>query len=139
MSEKRLQLTAILCWCAIILASYLLIGCGPVYRTQYTFDPPQDRDGRTCVLHCDNNKMQCEHMERMRHQHCEQRADWEQERCEYELERKNKKEKWYSCARSSCSLNLEPCERQYRLCYQNCGGEVVASEICVMNCEAEQQ
>ncbi len=110
-------------------------GCGPMYDTRYTFVPPESQSGRTCTFQCENSKMQCQQIEQMRNDTCEERARIEQQQCQWNMQMQGKKEKWYDCGLSSCSEDTERCESQYRSCFQMCGGTVRSETVCIANCD----
>lgn len=115
-----------------------LISCGPMYDTQYTFIPPESAQGKACTYQCQNGKYQCEQIDRMQVDRCEESARREQERCKWDLAFRGEKEHWYDCALDSCSANTEQCEAQYRSCFQMCGGTVNTQTVCVANCQQAQ-
>ncbi len=124
----------------VLSASVLMFGCGPVFRTNYTYTPPESSHGRACVYSCDTTKVNCEHLERMREENCDERARLEKERCERDFELRGKKPKWSDCwSSSSCSANLDHCHQLYVSCYQSCGGKVRSEEVCVSNCDKIQR
>ncbi len=108
-------------WVLIGIGSYLLVGCGPIYNTEYTFEPPQSPEGKSCTFQCKNTELQCEQMEKMREENCLLRS---------KLECKDQKE----CSTSSCRTDNDVCEEMYRNCYQACGGTVDTHKVCVLNC-----
>lgn len=112
-----------------------LVGCGPMFQTQYTYVPPSSETGRTCVFQCENSRYQCQQLEEMRKERCEEDARREQERCQWQLAMRGKEEKWYDCPTASCSADTERCDGMYRSCYQSCGGRVDAKTVCVANCD----
>ena len=124
------------------LLSVSLIACGPVYHTDYTFDPPGSQSGRTCVLQCDNSKLLCDQLTESRYDSCLQRAELQYQSCEsrkiYRIDYESGKTKCVEncyCYRESCSRDEETCDKQYRSCYQTCGGKVTSRTYCVSNCE----
>lgn len=40
-------------------AAFVLVGCGPQYRTYTSYHPPGDNDGRQCVNTCLDRKSLC--------------------------------------------------------------------------------
>ena len=128
--------------------SFLLIAfltsCGPVYKTNYTYIPPENEEGKSCIFQCDNTKLQCYQLEDMRYQRCLDRADRDYYRCEanrryvynYKKKRRECRHNCY-CFRSSCSQTREVCDDRYRTCYQTCGGSVTSETVCVSNCEEQ--
>jgi hypothetical protein len=120
---------------SVVLGALVLTSCGPIYETRYTFSPPRSGEGRNCTYQCEHSKQQCREIEEMRAQRCEEHSRWETERCQRDLERRGKKEHWYSCGGDSCSADYDRCESSYRSCYESCGGRVNSEEVCTMNCE----
>lgn len=120
----------------LALALLTLIGCGPIYDTQYQFTPPDDGNGRACIYQCENGREQCTELEELREESCENRAESEYQRCADNIyRRKGRDPKWNECYRESCSSDTERCENSYRSCYQSCGGKVRAETVCVANCD----
>lgn len=126
---------------AVLVLGSLIASCGPIMQTNYQFTPPKSESGRNCIVHCDSSKNTCEQLEQMKYELCEQRAEQEYYNCqrwEAAADRQSgTKRKWYegSCYRDSCSSNIEGCAINYRICYQNCGGQVISETICVSNCD----
>ncbi len=108
-----------------------LSGCGPMYETRYNLTPPPGQMGQVCVNQCDQIRLQCMQGEDLRVQNCETQnrlARLEYEQC---------RQRGYSdCYEDTtwCSADYEPCEGQFRQCYQNCGGKVESYQVCVFNC-----
>jgi hypothetical protein len=124
----------------LLLLIVALMGCGPVYQTDYIFRPPEDYNGRNCILQCDNMKMQCEQSAEMSYQDCEHRNAIEYDHCMRREKVYNKKgdciENCY-CSQDtwSCSRDFSRCDLNYRQCYRNCGGTVLEQNRCVSNCQ----
>lgn len=113
-----------------------LVGCGPMYQTEYIYTPPESSSGSACIFQCENSKQQCQQIQSMRSEDCERRAEYEYQRCEDRIyDRKGRDAKWYECTRESCTEDTERCEASYRSCYQSCGGRVEAQTRCVSNCD----
>lgn len=137
----RAQLYSLLKISTFVAVATTVLACGPVYKTDYTFFPPERESGRTCVMQCENSKMQCRQLVQLRHDSCRQQAETAYYLCEasrrYRIDSKGKQkciENCY-CSRESCSEDYEPCDSQYRSCYQTCGGKVTSRTYCVSNCE----
>lgn len=121
-----------------LLVPVFTVSCGPVYRTTYSYDPPETAEGQRCVTHCQFIESQCENQERLIHDNCEMRAELTQSNCmarrRYDHEGKCKR--YCYCSRPYCaSPSFESCKVKYNQCYQNCGGGVSSSTECVRNCE----
>ncbi|MCB0358636.1 MAG: hypothetical protein KDD44_03345 [Bdellovibrionales bacterium] len=113
----------------------LLSACSPVYRTNYSFVPPEDPRGQACVFQCQTVKLQCEQLEKSENDRCVDRAEYDYDRCEARNDRRREDKQDY-CYRSYCpGPNFDRCEDQYRSCYQSCGGTVNAHTQCVSFCE----
>lgn len=120
----------------LLLAS-LLVACGPIYSTDYDYDPPEDSQGRACVSMCRSARSYCEMA-------AEARAEREELRCELEAERdydrclaRGEPEDAHSCHRRPCidpGVNDAHCAGEFRNCYRDCGGEVEAIRTCRFNC-----
>lgn len=129
------KLTRSWLYVAACFAIVLFGGCGPIYDTRYYYTPPQDPHGRFCILQCENLQMQCEQLEQMKVENCNHRARMEQDRCRSDIRRHGREPKPHECPMiGTCSADTEHCENKYRICYQNCGGQVHAEQVCVFNC-----
>ena len=123
----------------LTLLALMLCSCGPLYETRYSFTPPRDYNGRSCVISCETSRLQCKQLQQMQYNTCEQQSRLEQDRCEFNIRLEGREPKWYECSSSYCSNDTESCESTYRNCYQLCGGSVIAEDVCVANCEVPQQ
>ena len=129
-----------------ILCFFVLLfqGCGPVYRTHYDYITPDTQWGRTCVNRCLANKSQCKMSCRQIYQDCISYAN-DAARPEYrhylqeEKHQKDKSNKHFHKSiqnfadYSDCS-NKCNCEKDYRLCYAQCGGTIITTKKCVLFC-----
>ncbi len=117
----------------VLLFVVLLAGCGPVYRTEYSYQPPQDPQGRNCLMQCENMRMQCRTNEDYRLRSCEDQNRIA--RLEYDNCMAMKYDRCRDNSTYCGSSDYERCDMDYRLCYQNCGGIISSREICVYGCE----
>lgn len=109
-----------------------IIGCGPMYETQFFYTPPDSPQGQVCASQCEMNKINCEQLEDMRKENCEYRARQEYEDClRYRYDD--------YCYEESCSADYTRCERMYNSCYTACGGKVTSQQVCVAFCNQPQQ
>jgi hypothetical protein len=122
--------------CAAALAT--LVGCGPVYRTQYSFVPPVDTDGRRCIVQCADMQARCR-------ESAENRASLERSACQ-----QNATIRYAAClatakgdsARTACNpsaycevrADTAHCDDEYARCYATCGGQVESRQVCVLGC-----
>ena len=131
MSLKRMTLILV----ASAVSAIILGGCGPIYDTRYSYVPPGNPQGQTCVFQCENIKMQCEQLELMKAENCRNRARLDEDRCKDNIRRQGREPKPSECSQVDfCSADYDHCEERYRQCYQNCGGRVHAEQVCVFNC-----
>ena len=143
-------LRLLLCGLVVLLVGSVLSGCPPpqpVYRTTYSYTPPEAEQGRTCAMQCEVNRGQCEQMAGMRQDTCTQRADMNFDQCETEataehdacLERQRTVRGTLcirrQCLRDHCSDGRGECETQYNRCFQVCGGNVQENRECVQHCQ----
>jgi hypothetical protein len=122
-----------------LLAALLLAACAK----EYTFTPPASAEGRACVERCQGSQSSCRRdqdlkADRARTQ-CEADAARRQEQCQLEapmeyaacLKFAKTDEDRAACTLRDCdqpacysSPSYSLCERDYRACYENCGGKV---------------
>lgn len=140
----------------IAFAIVVLSGCGPSYRTDYTFKPPKDRSGRRCILKCLDKK-----------QACNLQCDKTRKQCQLENQKTElvndlmhmtvPAKTWShtsedrhgntvtgtsmstsvqvpSFTKVNCNTDCG-CDSIYRACYTTCGGEVEAHTVCVSGCK----
>ncbi|MDD3609580.1 MAG: hypothetical protein PHI49_07490 [Halothiobacillaceae bacterium] len=115
-----------------------LVGCGPIYRTEYRYTPPQDMAGKQCINQCGSIREMCRST-------AENRAAQERASCQ-----QNASIRYAACvatakddsARRACNPNAycnreadtSHCEREYRQCYQGCGGKIDSYQVCEFGC-----
>jgi hypothetical protein len=87
---------------------------------------------RSCKQNCNHQERQCEENRRLKAQN---------EYQQYLLERQISKEPITKTASSFEGFNncsnyycTNDCNSDYRICYTNCGGEVLTKQVCVFNC-----
>jgi hypothetical protein len=118
----------------------VLSGCGPIYDTQYSFEPPQSASGPHCIYQCDTTKAQCIELKQMRADSCNERSQRQSYYCTEDIRsRYNREPKWYECTEELCSDDTDFCDDQYRSCYQACGGRVNRETRCIANCPTQPQ
>jgi hypothetical protein len=61
-------------WIVLVLGCYFNVGCGPIYRTNYSFTPPKTPEGKVCASQCDSTQLHCKQMEDMIYETCQFRA-----------------------------------------------------------------
>ncbi|MBK1644778.1 hypothetical protein CKO25_08970 [Thiocapsa imhoffii] len=123
---------------AWILTSTALLGCGPVYRTQYSYQPPTDANGRQCITQCAAIRELCratmENRAAQERAVCQQTATLRYATCLATA--KSDAERNACTNRDACrvSANTDRCDSDYNQCYQNCGGLVESTQVCVSGC-----
>ncbi|MBI2785372.1 MAG: hypothetical protein HYX60_03305 [Legionella longbeachae] len=121
-----------------------LSACGPMYKTEYNFIPPQSDISKMCTAQCVQAQNDCQQNCRVNTQNCimraQQSAFFEFNRYKEEQARRgmliNKSLRDFDKS-SSCNVSCN-CESTYRSCYSACGGEVQERQVCVAFCDKEQ-
>lgn len=122
----------------LIVSSFSLIACGPVYRTTYDYIPPADTSGKQCLNQCLSIRELCrssaENRASQERAACQQNATFAYVACMATA--KTDSERSRCSAHSSCdrAADTSSCDHEYRLCYQNCGGTVTSRQVCVSGC-----
>ena len=117
----------------------ILTGCGPYYKTDYTFVPPESTSGKRCINGCLTNLQNCELQAQQNYQACLNRAR-ESAQASYAMylvaqsaDKHNKHiqtfDEFNSFRGNNCSELTSICHNSYRECYQNCGGTVDATSV----------
>jgi len=128
----------------LVAVTLLVVGCGPIYETQYQMIPPADPQGRMCAAQCLQTREYCRENCEMSSRECVDRArrrarhdfdDYVRERRAKNLSIKRDWESFintYECGTSSCESR---CGDSYRQCFSICGGRVNAQKVCTAFCE----
>ena len=66
----------------LLVVLILLVGCGPQFRTNYQFQPPATQQGQACVFQCENSRLQCQRLDDLEYERCQDRAEDRYVRCE---------------------------------------------------------
>lgn len=138
MRELRFIIISVLCM--------NLLGCSPVYRTTYTFQPPETENGRYCANRCLSKMQDCYHQCENISAQCESRKEianladviiesWEKGK----VEDGTKASRHYRPRNTNCKNKeaecMARCDQIHRLCHENCGGIVKSQTYCVQNCD----
>ncbi|MCI5149926.1 MAG: hypothetical protein D3916_11160 [Candidatus Electrothrix sp. MAN1_4] len=111
------------------LLSLILSACGPMYKTEYMLEPPTSQQGKLCIMQCEQNWSECKNEVKSDNKDCQHRneiASLKLEQCIKSGER--------ACydPRTPClPPSFEQCNKEYRYCFQSCGGKVVPQVTCV--------
>lgn len=128
---------------ALAGALIFLGACGPVYKTDYIFQPPASLQGKMCVNQCTQIKQSCFTNCNLRNESCFLRAEREARKSfRTYVKRQNKKKKaiektqedFYRprCKTSSCQVS---CNGNHRICYKDCGGRIGTVTRCTAFCK----
>lgn len=124
----------------LIILALLLSGCGPMYKTTYSYIPPQSKNGRMCIMQCMQTKQMCEQMCEMKKENCRSR-EMNESRYRYQEYAYHQKMANKPIERSpdsfyygySCHQDCN-CVTGYNDCYTVCGGQVLQRRECVAFC-----
>ena len=150
----------------VLMVLLLEGGCStdPVYRTEYQLTQPASIAGRQCVTQCETNRMLCIQNKREEQTQCETRAKDEALSCKQQARqdysncmrtashtgnyRASTESNCRSILQSSsmqcdnrysrCDMDSSACDRSYRGCFSNCGGQVDKQVRCVANCDKQK-
>lgn len=119
-----------------------LFGCGSIYQTIYSYQPPQTQEGKVCVSQCMQIKKTCQHICLLQDRNCrltEHQAAYYRY-TQYQASRTahglpverhiNDFDQSYSKCFQSCS-----CEVGFNQCYQKCGGTISEHKECTAFCD----
>ena len=130
-SLKKMKL--ILLAIGILFSAITVLGCSPVYQMKYDYLAPESAGSRECTQGCDNKKEECE-------QGIEKRI---------EQNRQDSQKAYQQCMLSQQSSRspvicidestfIQPdysgCLLSYNRCFQDCGGKVEESRVCISHC-----
>ncbi|MBK0057969.1 hypothetical protein IAE40_04940 [Pseudomonas sp. S44] len=110
---------------AVLLATWLISGCGPSYT--YRYSPPPSAHGMNCINNCSSERRHCQQLGRLEEN--SQRALYQAEMRAYQYCKtgKSKKEARHNCYQPSYpfgSSSSYSCGRDYDSCYMACGGTI---------------
>jgi hypothetical protein len=133
----------------LIFIFFIIISCGPSYKTEYRFNPPTTENGRMCINNCLMMNQQC----RQNVKQCKAQCLNTYQSCQVNssvidvtmesLDRQSYKNNYHSRPHAVCSYPLSlcndncnsDCQSQYNMCYENCGGQVFSKTVCTRNCD----
>lgn len=126
----------------LLIASLALTGCGPIYQTTYSYEPPANINARSCIVQCQQNRMQCNFACSSQNNQCEMMAQQSamfQYRAYVSQQRAAGQPVTATVQNffddSSCQMQSYcNCTPQYNQCYQFCGGRIIAQQKCVAFC-----
>ncbi|MEI6557994.1 MAG: hypothetical protein WCO00_06275 [Rhodospirillaceae bacterium] len=133
-------------WAALVML--VVAGCGPIYETVYSYQPPRSPQGQMCAGQCQQISQYCKQNCRLQEDSCKsnshREASHEFDRYVRERQRNHQEIKKqvsdfdhsYSCSSSSnCEAS---CGSDFRMCFTNCGGVVTSRQECTMFCDQKK-
>jgi uncharacterized protein YceK len=126
----------------LFLIMLFLSGCGPIYQTTYSYQPPKSQMGIMCVSQCVQTKAMCQQLCQIQDQNCRnqehQYAFYRYEAYRDKQTAQDKKidktvddfDQGFLQCKTMCH-----CEVDFNLCYQNCGGVVLQHQVCTAFCD----
>lgn len=124
----------------IVIVGILLTisGCGPVYRTQYSYAAPSEMAGKQCIAQCANTRELCrssaENRAAQERASCQQYATLRYAACLATAKTPADRNGCSSSAYCNVEPDTEHCELDYNRCYRDCGGIVESRQVCVSGC-----
>jgi uncharacterized protein YceK len=123
------------------IVGLLLSGCGPIYQTTYSYQPPRAQMGKMCISQCFQTKSMCQQMCQTQDQSCRtqehQNAYFRYQAYHAQQVSRGKPvnksindfDNSFSVCQHSCS-----CTADFNMCYQSCGGSVLEHRECTAFC-----
>ena len=120
---------------------FLFSGCGPIYKTEYSYVPPRSDMGKMCISQCVQSKGMCEQMCQMRNETCRMRAHREARR-QFEVYERKTRARGEPVQRDvndfddsyfRCNQECD-CASSFNSCYSACGGQVLERQVCTAFC-----
>ncbi len=131
----------------LVLAALLpLSACGPIYETQYNMVAPPTEMGRMCANNCMMMRQTCQQSCESQSSQCEMIANLQarEDYRDYVREReaagkliKKKRSDFIHTSQCDADDCHARCESDYRVCYMNCGGQVIPVTRCTAFCEQQ--
>lgn len=122
-----------------LAAALILVACGPVYQTRYTYEPPPEMAGKQCVTQCASIREMCrssaENRAAQERAVCQQSAMLRYAACIATAHSDTARNACSSSTSCNTQAHTEHCETDYNRCYQDCGGRGTAETVCVSGCE----
>lgn len=133
----------------LLPALMVLVGCSPIIRTSYSFEPPAAVEARACVDQCMKTNTQCWRTCDLRTPNCGDATLYPGATLPGQETGPMPDFKsplgMFGSGRADC-IDLEPiiqsgrqckdaCDGLYRQCYARCGGTVVAHPVCTAFCD----
>jgi hypothetical protein len=117
-----------------------LVGCGPIYQTEYDYIPPHSGIGKMCAMQCQQNKNTCEQMCQLKNDACRTQAR-QDAMYRYEMYRHRQRDIGRGINKGINDFNYGNycdtacnCDSSFRTCYATCGGQVLTQRVCVAFC-----
>jgi len=106
----------------LISVFIFFMGC---FVPRYEYIPPETSEGLDCIKQCESIRSRCKIDEGLRADREQNRLDIAYEECmEWGLSRRSRA----FCRSETVYPDYSECKRNYNLCFERCGGEVVKLE-----------
>ncbi len=130
----------IIAYFGLIVIATMTTACSPIYKTEYSYEPPHNPVGKMCTAQCIQAKNSCQQMCESKTENCKLRAH-QDALAQFEMYKQEQKRTGKEVSRSvdsfdnsySCSSDCG-CEETHNACYTNCGGKVIEQQVCVAFC-----
>lgn len=133
----------------LVVVMALISNCGPVYKVEYSYTPPQTKQGRMCANQCIQLTRECRNNCTINRNRCIDQTNTSRAInnaldvmiLEKDSEDHRREHYHYHYAdRDRCYRDEEKCfarcEDDQRDCYINCGAKVSKHEYCTENCHS---
>jgi hypothetical protein len=126
----------------LALMTGFLTACGPIYQTQYSYVPPRSPMGNMCLAQCIQGKSMCEQMSQMRSDSCRMQSR-QDAMFRYQVYRDgqiargqpiHRRPNDFDYGSFGCNSSGDTCTHNFNMCYQSCGGQVMAQQVCTAFC-----
>lgn len=106
----------------IVPVCVLLMGC---LATRYEYIPPEAPEGIDCIKQCERMRSRCKIDEGLRTDREQNRLEIAYEECmEWRISRGARA----FCRQETVYPDYSECKKNYHLCFERCGGEIVTIE-----------
>lgn len=125
----------------LLLISFVIQGCAPVYKTNYIYHPVKSAKTSHCANDCIQHKQICRSQCLDLQRQCEREANTLAVASDLingqsmlnSTTSSTRHELLNDCYKHADKCELS-CEEDHKLCHENCGGQVTMQTICIKNC-----
>lgn len=122
---------------ALVVMSFILVGCGSMFKTTYQHVPPTTAEGQKCVAQCAQSKRMCKRLcvsDKQCRQQARKAAQQRYEANKAANPQSTKTVADYINARECDAQDNCGCQEDYNACFEMCGGQLIAKRHCIANC-----